>query len=110
MTQRSTHGCESMINVEQPAFLARHASCSGPFGCPPPLSSPHHSPRGCTLCAPQKRMEKETGARIVIRGRGSVKEGRLRKEGPGPKVCGRAAAVGWGEVVPLSARRRVVWN
>lgn len=55
-------------------------------------------------------MEKETGARIVIRGRGSVKEGRLRKEGPGPKVCGRAAAVGWGEVVPLSARRRVVWN
>lgn len=31
----------------------------------------------------QKRMERETGARIVIRGKGSVKEGRAgRKEGP----------------------------
>lgn len=29
----------------------------------------------------QKRMEKETGARIVIRGRGSVKEGRMRSGG-----------------------------
>ncbi|KAJ9524255.1 hypothetical protein QJQ45_008425 [Haematococcus lacustris] len=37
-------------------------------------------PRGNT----QKRMEKETGARIVIRGRGSVKEGRLRKDLPAP--------------------------
>ncbi|CAD7701777.1 unnamed protein product [Ostreobium quekettii] len=33
-------------------------------------------PRGNT----QKRMEKETGAKIAIRGRGSVKEGRVRKD------------------------------
>ncbi|KAL6140930.1 hypothetical protein ACLB2K_059222 [Fragaria x ananassa] len=33
-------------------------------------------PRGNT----QKRMEKETGAKIVIRGRGSVKEGRLQQK------------------------------
>lgn len=32
----------------------------------------------------QKRLEKETGARIVIRGKGSVKEGRGRKEGGPP--------------------------
>ncbi|CAN4095104.1 unnamed protein product [Withania somnifera] len=34
-------------------------------------------PRGNT----QKRMEKETGAKIVIRGKGSVKEGRLQQKG-----------------------------
>jgi splicing factor 1 len=28
----------------------------------------------------QKRMERETGCKIAIRGRGSVKEGRARKE------------------------------
>ena len=33
-------------------------------------------PRGNT----QKRMEKETGAKIAIRGKGSVKEGRVRKD------------------------------
>jgi splicing factor 1 len=33
-------------------------------------------PRGNT----QKRMEKETGAKIVIRGKGSVKEGRLQQK------------------------------
>ncbi|KAL5728399.1 Splicing factor 1 [Ranunculus cassubicifolius] len=37
-------------------------------------------PRGNT----QKRMEKETGAKIVIRGRGAVKEGRLRNLKPDP--------------------------
>ncbi|KAF5843366.1 hypothetical protein DUNSADRAFT_17944 [Dunaliella salina] len=37
-------------------------------------------PRGNT----QKRMEKETGAKIAIRGRGSVKEGRLRKDSSKP--------------------------
>ncbi|XP_009802234.1 splicing factor-like protein 1 [Nicotiana tabacum] len=34
-------------------------------------------PRGNT----QKRMEKETGAKIVIRGKGSIKEGRLQQKG-----------------------------
>jgi len=32
----------------------------------------------------QKRMEKETSTKIAIRGRGSVKEGRLRKDGAKP--------------------------
>ncbi|KAM0942082.1 putative RNA recognition motif domain, K domain, splicing factor 1, helix-hairpin [Dioscorea sansibarensis] len=45
-------------------------------------------PRGNT----QKRMEKETGAKILIRGKGSAKDGRLRKEGnPDP----------WGECEDL---------
>ncbi|KAH7669478.1 BBP/SF1 family protein [Dioscorea alata] len=45
-------------------------------------------PRGNT----QKRMEKETGAKILIRGKGSAKDGRLRKEGnPDP----------WGEYEDL---------
>ena len=34
-------------------------------------------PRGNT----HKRMEKEIGAKIVIRGKGSVKEGRLQQKG-----------------------------
>ena len=37
----------------------------------------HHICRGNT----QKRMEKETGSRIVIRGKGSVKEGRRKEAG-----------------------------
>eukprot|EP00983_Pelagomonas_calceolata_P119237 1160581-Pelagomonas_calceolata.AAC.16 len=40
--------------------------------------------RGCVSSPLQKRMEKETGAKIAIRGRGSVKEGRLRKDGSKP--------------------------
>lgn len=40
----------------------------------------HISTRAYTHASLQKRMEKETGAKIAIRGRGSVKEGRLRKD------------------------------
>lgn len=36
-------------------------------------------PRGNT----QKRMEKETGCKIAIRGKGSVKEGRSKRDGQG---------------------------
>ncbi|KAK9693916.1 Zinc knuckle [Popillia japonica] len=44
-------------------------------------------PRGNTL----KTMEKETGAKIIIRGKGSVKEGKVgRKDGqPLPESCGK---------------------
>jgi hypothetical protein len=77
-------------------------------------------PRGAT----QKAMEKETGAKIVIRGRGSVKEGAKLRGGGGPddedlmhvlitgdtesQVKRRAVVVGWGSDKNLPLFRHLI--